>query len=50
MIMDVGNAQSTKKTSEKFGSMMQILQGDNVTKCSLIIMDANIAWLVKKNQ
>ncbi len=27
---------------------MWVLQGDNVTKCSLIIMDVDIAWLVKK--
>jgi hypothetical protein len=27
---------------------MWVLQGDNVTKCSLIIIDVDIAWLVKK--
>jgi hypothetical protein len=28
--------------------MMWVLQGNNVTKCSLTIMDANIAWVAKK--
>jgi hypothetical protein len=27
---------------------MRVLWGDNVTKCSLIIMDVDIAWFVKK--
>jgi hypothetical protein len=28
--------------------MMHVLQGDNVAKCSFTVMNANIAWLVKK--
>jgi len=27
---------------------MWVLQGNNVTKCNLTIMDANITWLAKK--
>jgi hypothetical protein len=27
---------------------MLVLQGDNVAKCSFIIMNANIAWLIGK--
>ncbi len=37
-----------KNTSAKFGNRMQALQGGNVAKCSLTIMDENIAWLTKK--
>ncbi len=48
MIMDVGIAQWIKKTNEELGNMMQVLQGDNVAKCNLTIMNVNIAWLVKK--
>jgi hypothetical protein len=28
--------------------MMRVLQGDNVAKCNFTVMNANIAWLVKK--
>ncbi len=40
--------QSTKKMSEEFGSTMWILQGVNVAKNNLAIMDVNIVWLDKK--
>ncbi len=30
--------------------MIRVLQGNNVTKYNLTIMDANITWLVKKKQ
>jgi hypothetical protein len=33
---------------ENFGNVMWVLLGNNVTKCSLTIMDANIAWLAKE--
>ncbi len=46
MIMDMGVAQLAKTTNENFMSMMWVFQGNNV--CSLIIMDANVAWLEKK--
>ncbi len=28
--------------------MRWVLQGNNVTKCSITIMDVNIAWVAKK--
>jgi hypothetical protein len=33
---------SQKKTSEKFGNVMWVLQGGNVAKKNLIIMDGDI--------
>jgi hypothetical protein len=48
MIMDMGIAQLTKKTNYKFGNTMQELQGGNVAKCNLTIVDASIAWLANK--
>jgi hypothetical protein len=30
--------------------VIRVLQGNNVTKYNLTIMDANITWLVKKKQ
>ncbi len=48
--MDVGIAEWTKKTNEELANMMWVLQGDNVAKCSFIVMNANIAWLVGKTK
>ncbi len=36
------------KTGKEYGNTIWVLQGNNITKCNLRIMDVSIAWLAKK--